>query len=318
MILHSSMGRLYLKGKELPGFLPPPIPRPLLSLSFSHYRREGGIPTTRRPSSRSWYHQLYGLHPFFYRRLEPAMPNPATHIQMAYRAAQKVDAPILVENMECYLVGSTAPDVRVITGQERELYHFASLDFEAAGAGVAGMFGRYPELRTTSHRPTRSFVAGYITHLVLDETWITKMYRPFFGAGGIFETEQDGAVMDRVMQMHLDCIAMREIDGLRTRLAGFDGSVHMPFIDRGVLVDWREWVTNFLEQGFSWDRLRFMARRISRGDESHAAHRIADEFIRGMPDTLDELHRLIPESTLREFERAAIDEMAARVAEHLA
>ena len=111
------------------------------------------------------------------------MPNPATHIQMASRAAQKVGAPILTENMGCYLIGSTAPDVRVITRQERERYHFAPLEFEAVGAGIAGLFDQYPELQVTAHAPTRSFVAGYITHLVLDEAWITKMYRPFFGAG---------------------------------------------------------------------------------------------------------------------------------------
>lgn len=246
------------------------------------------------------------------------MPNPATHIQMASRAAQKVGAPILTENMGCYLIGSTAPDVRVITRQERERYHFAPLEFEAVGAGIAGLFDQYPELQVTAHAPTRSFVAGYITHLVLDEAWITKMYRPFFGADGIFETEQDGAVMDRVMQMELDCMTMRGIDGLMMHLASFDGRVDVPFIERCVLVDWREWVVHFLGQEFSWERLRFMARRISRGDESHAAHRIADEFIRGLPDTLDGLHRLIPREMLREFQRTAVDEMAARVAEHLA
>ena len=113
-------------------------------------------------------------------------------------------------------------------------------------------------------------------------------------------------------------MTMRGIDGLRMHLAGFDGRVDIPFIERSVLVDWREWVVNFLGQEFSWERLRFMARRISRGDESHAAHRIADEFIRGLPDTLDVLHRLIPREMLREFQCTAVDEMAARVAEHLA
>ena len=96
------------------------------------------------------------------------MPNPATHMEMAYHAAQLVDAPVLNENMGCYLLGSTAPDVRVITRKGREPYHFAPLDFDEVGAGIAGLYGEHPQLVETVHGPTRSFMAGYMTHLILD------------------------------------------------------------------------------------------------------------------------------------------------------
>ena len=239
-------------------------------------------------------------------------------MEMAYLAAQLVDAPDLNENMGCYLLGSTAPDVRVITRKGREPYHFASLDFKEVGAGVAVLYARHPQLVETVHPPTRSFMAGYMTHLTLDETWITRMYRPLFGVDGVFETEAEGAVMDRVMQMELDGLALDHLDMLKQHLAGFGGGVDIPFIDSDTLAEWHEWVTSFVSREFSWERLRFMATRISRGDESHPSHAIADDFIRGMPDTLDVLHETVPTERLVEFKRDAVEDMARVVAEHLA
>ena len=238
-------------------------------------------------------------------------------MEMAYLAARQVDAPVLNENMGCYLLGSTAPDVRVITRKGRQPYHFAPLDFDEVGAGVAGLYAEHPQLAETEHGPTRSFMAGYMTHLTLDETWITRMYRPLFGVDGVFETETEGAVMDRVMQMELDTLAIERLDVLKSHLASFDGGVELPFIDGDTLSEWHEWVTDFVSRDFAWERLRFMARRISRGDESHPAHAIADDFVRGMPDTLDRLHETVPAEKLVEFKRDAIADMARVVAEHL-
>ena len=239
-------------------------------------------------------------------------------MEMAYLAAQLVDAPDLNENMGCYLLGSTAPDVRVITRKGREPYHFASLDFKEVGAGIAGLFREHPQLAKTEHGPTRSFMAGYITHLTLDETWITRMYRPLFGSDGVFENEAEGAVMDRVMQMELDTLAFERLDVLKMQLAGFSGGVDIPFIDGDTLAEWHEWVTEFVSREFTWERLRFMAMRITRGDESHPAQAIAADFIRGMPDTLDALHETVPTGKLIEFKRDATADMARVVAEQLA
>ena len=100
--------------------------------------------------------------------------------------------------------------------------------------------------------------------------------------------------MDRVMQMELDTLALERLDVLKTHLASFSGGVDIPFIDGDTLAEWHEWVTSFVSREFTWERLRFMAMRITRGDESHPAHAIADGFLRGMPDTLDVLHETVP------------------------
>ena len=240
-------------------------------------------------------------------------------MEMAYLAAQQVDAKVLNENMGCYLLGSTAPDVRVITRKGREPYHFAPLDFDEVGAGVAGLYGEHPQLAESEHGPTRSFMAGYMTHLTLDETWITRMYRPLFGVDGVFETEADGS---RHGPGDADG-ARHPRPGTAGRAQGAPGELrtaawNIPFIDGDTLTEWHEWVTSFISHEFTWERLRFMAMRISRGDESHPAHAIADDFVRGMPDTLDVLHETVPAERLVEFKRDAIADMARVVAEHLA
>lgn len=245
------------------------------------------------------------------------MPNPATHIEMAYGAAQLFDSVVIHGKMSQYLLGSTAPDIRVITGRGRELYHFAPLDFDEVGAGEVGLFERHPELAKMNHRPTAAFIAGYVSHLILDEMWITTMYRPYFGVDGIFETVTHGAVMDRAMQLELDSIAYEDFDGLLADLTEFDGGVDVPFIDTETLAQWHQWVKDFVSQRFAWDRLRFMARRIAKGNESHSVHRIADEFVQGMPGTLDGLHEVVPKQKLKEFKRDAMAEMARSVERYL-
>lgn len=246
------------------------------------------------------------------------MPNPTTHIQMAYRAALLLNAPTIEKNIGCYLLGSTAPDVRVITKKGRDPYHFAPLDFREVGAGMTGLFDQHPELVTIDHGPTRAFVAGYISHLILDETWIIKMYRLYFGVDGVFDSEVQGAVMDRAVQLELDSNVTRDFDERLADLAKFDGVVNVPFIETETLAEWHRWVTDFVAQEFSWGRLRFMARRIAKGDESHPAHRIADEFVRGMPGTLDRLHEVVPTQKIEDFKQYATAKMARRVEEYLA
>ena len=111
-------------------------------------------------------------------------------------------------------------------------------------------------------------MAGYMTHLILDETWITRMYRPLFGKDGAFETEAEGAVMDRVMQMELDTLALERLNVLKTQLAGFSGGVDIPFIDGDTLCEWHEWVTNFISREF------YVGATAIHGNEDHTRRRV--------------------------------------------
>jgi hypothetical protein len=247
------------------------------------------------------------------------VPNLATHIDLARRTARRLRHPVLDANLGNFLLGSTSPDIRVITRQGRETYHFASLDFESVGAGMSGLFRANPHLASGAVEDprTRAFMAGYITHLVADETWIVDMFRPYFGSAGVFGDEAVGMMMDRAAQLELDRRAWPVVDEELANVGEGVDHVELGFIPPETLVEWREWVVSFLATGFSWDRLRFMARRVSNGDGDHPAHGVADEFLRSIPESMDRLYELVPEDRLAVFVQRAVDVQSQAVGDYL-
>ena len=114
------------------------------------------------------------------------MPNLATHITFA-NELNKSENLIDDHDKGIYLLGSTAPDIRVLTKEPREKYHFVSLNFDNIGDGINNMMKQFPVLQNTPQtNQLKSFLAGYFSHLVLDETWITKIFRPLFGQDSNF------------------------------------------------------------------------------------------------------------------------------------
>lgn len=247
------------------------------------------------------------------------MPNLPAHIDFAYQAAQLLGHPALETHMGYFLLGSTSPDIRIITRGQREESHFAPLDFESVGAGVEGMFEAYPGLLSHSDHDgsTRAFIAGYITHLIADERWIVDMYRPYFGNREVFEDDAIGKVMDRALQLELDRQGWKTVEATLGLLEGATNGVDVGFIPSETLEDWHRWVVAFLTRGFSWDRLGFLARRIAGGDDSHPAHQVAQEFVESMPDSLQRLYQAVPRGNLTGYKEQTIQALAEVVGDYL-
>lgn len=247
------------------------------------------------------------------------MPNLPAHIELARRAAERLEHPAIDTHMGHYLLGSTSPDVRAITRRSREEYHFAPLDFESVGTGVAGLFGAHPELSSAAAQPEplMAFIAGYITHLVADEVWIVDMYRPFFGNRGVFDDGDVGNVMDRALQLELDRQSWEAAEGTRAELEVTVDALDIGFIPPETLRDWQGWVLTVFDRGFSWERLKFMARRISKGDEAHAVHGLVREFIEAVPESLEQLYEVVPRRKLVDFQERAVEELVRTVGDYL-
>ena len=247
------------------------------------------------------------------------MPNLRAHIDLAHRAAERLAHPTLDGNMGFFLFGSTSPDIRVITRRRREVYHFAELDFESLGSGIEGLFSAYPGLKRTGehNEQTVAFVCGYLTHLIVDESWIVDMYRAYFGNREVFRDSAKGHVYDRALQLELDRQSTRPPDAadLLSRMPVED--IEVGFIPTDTLSDWRDWVVSGLNREFTWERLRFMAGRISRGDESHPAHTMADEFVRGVPEGLASLYDHVPEESLDGYRERSVDALVKTIEEYL-
>lgn len=221
--------------------------------------------------------------------------------------------------MGYYLLGSTSPDIRVITRKDRSCYHFARLDFEEVGAGVAGLFHNHPDLSDARAHSgaTQAFVAGYLTHLLADETWIANMFRPFFGNPNVFEDGVLGLVMDRAMQLELDRRCWRDVNGIGGLFDIAVERVDVGFIPGDTLADWAQWVTANLERGFSWERLRFMARRIAAGEEGHPAHELAEAFVNDASSGLERIYQYIPRGSADDYEEAALSSLTRAVEVYL-
>jgi len=165
-----------------------------------------------------------------------------------------------------YYLGSTAPDIRAITRWERERTHFFDLnDFEHQDS-VRSMFEAYPELanRAGVTGGTASFLAGYITHLVLDEGWISHVYRPLFGERSALAGSERANVMDRVIQFELDRREREDRQTLEAMSADITSTaleVVVGFMDMETLRRWREVNLDFLRAPPTWERFRSVASR---------------------------------------------------------
>ena len=247
------------------------------------------------------------------------MPNLPVHIDFAYRTAERMGHPALDSYVGYFLLGSTTPDIRAITRGRREQYHFAPLSFRDVGTGAKGLFDAHPNLLSPSEckGPTRAFVAGYITHLVLDEAWIVEIYRPYFGNPQVFQDEVVGKVMDRALQLELDRLSQEGMESATPLLSQAADGIDVGFISKETLAQWRQWVLRFVEREFTWERLRFMARRIAAGDDEHPAHQVADEFLRNMPASLDDLFQYVSRDDLARFRKRSADHLTHAVGDYL-
>ena len=159
-------------------------------------------------------------------------------------------------------------------------------------------------------------MAGYISHLVLDECWITQVFRPCFGAADA-SADARGLVLDRALQLELD----RRSNGVGASLNPMRDAatpLGLGFVTDEEVTQWRGWVVEFLERDFSWERLRFMARRIARGDETHPAHAVADDLLRSTPESLDAMFDVVSPDELQEFERRSVDTLCEHLDGYLA
>ena len=202
-----------------------------------------------------------------------------------------------------FILGSTCPDIRVITKKDRSIYHFVNLDFERLGDGLRNMqekHGTWKYIHGTDHK-SKAFMAGYASHLILDETWITSMFRRYFSGNQIFTHPSEELVMDRALQLELDRRFWSEMGSNLQSFRNADTNIDVCFLQGEPILEWQSWVTRLLDREFSWDRLLFMAKRISKGDTDHPAVSITDQFVSDPTAGIDLLLNKLPSGVLDEF-----------------
>ncbi|HXH21776.1 MAG TPA: zinc dependent phospholipase C family protein [Dehalococcoidia bacterium] len=194
------------------------------------------------------------------------MPPPVLHMSLAKTIADGLRLAEIEADRGAYYLGSTAPDIRAVTRWERERTHFFDLNNFGHQDSVAAMFAAFPELadRAKVSAATASFLAGYITHLVLDEGWISEVYRPLFGERSVLAGSERANVMDRVIQFEMDRRQREDretIEAMKADIAATALEVTVGFIDIDTLRRWREVNLDFLRAPPTWERFRNVASR---------------------------------------------------------
>jgi hypothetical protein len=248
-----------------------------------------------------------------------SVPNLPAHIDLAWQAADRLGHRALDENMGSFLLGAVAPDVRAITKHDRAEYHYAPLNFAELGEGVRGLFAAHPGLRSKpkSDDTAAAFVAGYVTHILLDESWITDVFRPHFGASRAPDDDAESKVMDRALQLEMDRLAEETVGRAMPALGATAMPRNVELIPAVTLEEYKAFVLELLGQGFNWERLRFMARRIAAGSDDHPANRVADEFLDAMPQSLERIFDRVSRGELARFRERAVDRLAGAIEEYL-
>lgn len=194
------------------------------------------------------------------------MPPVCLHLGIAKEVMERLHHPVALRNQGSFLLGSTAPDMQIITSATREETHFFDLADDSYGSSIEGFFNKYPRLCEVAklNSPTKAFVCGYLSHLVTDEVWICEIYRPFFGEGSSLAGDPLANVLDRALQFELDRrerADQGEVLELQALLADSDSGVDVGFVDAATLRRWREFVSTAVGREPSWDRFPIFAQR---------------------------------------------------------
>ena len=255
------------------------------------------------------------------RHLEDSpLPPLVTHIVSASRSAEQLAGAHLSESGE-FLLGATTPDIRVLTRWDRAQTHFFDLETEEHQDSVCGFFDAHPRLRESAvlSEATRAWTCGYLAHLVMDQEYITSVYRPHFGRRSVLGGDDRANLLDRVLQYEFDR-REREDQGrmhaVRQLLFASALDIDAGFIDRETLESWRDTTASITEHAPDWDRFSFIAARHLRRAGVDSAGGF-DQFMQQVPEMLDETLRHVDQAAMDAFFETVNEKTAAQLREYL-
>lgn len=219
------------------------------------------------------------------------MPTPFTHLEIAQRLLRDPDVPpglraALDAERSAYLLGSVAADARVGSGMPREHTHFYRYDQPMRDHPWRVMVEDHPSLMQPQGSGQRAFVAGYVAHLSVDETWSLEMVGPRFAQGEWGESRAFRFYMLHMILVHMDRRDLALLDGwqadalCRAQPAGW-----LPFIGDDDLRTWRDLIYDQIKpEGRSLTLEIFGERLGKNSEELRAFLESAEQMQRGLWD----------------------------------
>lgn len=218
------------------------------------------------------------------------MPPIFMHMATARDIREALGSALLDAERGAYYLGATTPDIRVLTRGNRRDTHFFDLETLEHQDSVEEFFRTHRQLADADQldAQTAAFISGYVTHLVLDESYIVSMYRPYFGQLSTLGGDLNANMMDRLLQYELDRQrreAGHEVNEIRESLAGCSLAVDVGFLDSETLERWLEVAIDQTRHPPSWERFRNQGGRHLGQDWIEDPQAYA-EFLKTIPDLL--------------------------------
>lgn len=250
------------------------------------------------------------------------MPPITLHMVLARQVAASLPEGAVDPDSGHYLLGATTPDIRVITRQDRLSTHFFDLNTDEHQDSVAGFFAAHRGLAAPErlNETTRAFVAGYVSHLVMDEQYITGIYRPFFARHDELGGTMRANVMDRLLQFDLDRSYGNDPETKRRlaeALACTVEGIEAGFVDADTLERWRQVAADVASREMDWERMRGMvSNHLRRGGLEEGE--TLGTFLDSLPELLDATIAHITSAEVDGFVQRSTEAARAAVARYLA
>jgi len=249
------------------------------------------------------------------------MPPICLHLIIAEEAAGLLRHPIVDQNMASYLVGATAPDVQIITDIGREQTHFFNLENERSESGTRLIFEAYPDLAKSGklNAATKSFIAGYLSHLVTDEIWILDIYRPFFGHSSPLGGDLRANLFDRLLQFELDRREREDkakMEEIQAQICDWEPNVDIGFLGNSDLRQWRDFLCTAVTREPSLDFFPFFAQRFLVPRQKIDPKQL-EEFLSSTPAKLEWAIKYVTPQRLTAFRQDAISQSLSIAREYL-
>lgn len=185
------------------------------------------------------------------------MPNTQTHLAAVSDLLAPSGLPAAIhwladsDAQAAFLMGTISPDVRAVSGQTREATHFIPIPPPPGVLAQQMMLDAWPELRPTSVKgqAQAAFVAGYIAHLIMDQTWLDTVVLPGLFIDGVpWNTRHPNWRLYSILMTYLEYQgAARMPAEIPSSLACALPDHWVPFIEDRYLVQWRNHVIQMIK-----------------------------------------------------------------------
>jgi hypothetical protein len=184
------------------------------------------------------------------------MPNAQTHLAAASDLIQTLSGdPTLFwlagdDVKSAFLLGAISPDVRVVSSQQREETHFFTIPPIDARLAEDVMLRQWPGLRSMGQQNPvgAAFVAGYMTHLAMDQVWVDVIVMPrLFSEGHPWGVSHPNWRLYSILMTYLEYRAEDRFPSSDlTLLASAEPDHWLPFVEDRFLLEWRDYVVEMI------------------------------------------------------------------------